>query len=78
MVILFVIILMIAIFLTLGIYLYLDECTQLQRRLLRLGVRKDRVMSFPTRFWIYGLKELLYEKETELAEECFLTVEKDI
>ncbi|WP_026526996.1 hypothetical protein [Butyrivibrio sp. VCD2006] len=78
MIVLFVFLLLLAIFLALGIYLYIDECSQLQKRLLRLGVAKEQIMVFPKKFWIFGLKELLYEKETELAEECFLTVEKDI
>ncbi|SDB29236.1 MULTISPECIES: hypothetical protein [unclassified Butyrivibrio] len=78
MIILFVFILMFIIILTLAIYLYIDECMQLRKRLLRLGVKKDEIMSFPKGLWIFRLKELLYEKETELAEECFLTVDKDI
>ena len=78
MLFLYVIILIISIGLVLGIYLYIDECTQLQKRLIRLGVKKEKVLTFPKKFWIFALKELLYEKETELAEECFLTVEKDI
>ena len=78
MLILYAIILVVAILLTLGIYYYLDECTQLQKRLIRLGVKKEKVLKFPGKFWIFRLKELLYDKETELAEECFLTVEKDI
>ena len=78
MLILYAIILVVAILLALGIYFYLDECSKLQKRLIRLGVSKEKVLTFPRRFWIFALKEFVYEKETELAEECFLTVEKDI
>ncbi len=78
MLILFVFFLMLTIIISLGIYLYIDECNHLQKRLIRLGVRKEEVMPLRKRFWIFGLKELLYEKETELAEECFLTVDKEI
>ena len=78
MLILCAIILALSIFLVLAIFYYLDECSKLRKRLIRLGVRKEEVLVFPKSLWIYGLKELLYEKETELAEECFLTVEKDI
>ena len=78
MLILYAFALLFAVALALGIYIYLDECTQLQKRLLKLGLRKDEVLRFPKCFLIFELKALLYEKETELAEECFLTVEKDI
>ncbi|WP_029322163.1 hypothetical protein [Butyrivibrio sp. AE3004] len=78
MMILYIFMLIFMILTTLGIYLYLDECSQLRRRLIKLGAPKREVMSFPGRFHIFYLKELLYEKETELAEECFLTVERDI
>ena len=78
MLILYAVILAISVFLALGIYKYLDECAKLQKRLIRLGVSKDVFWTFSKRFWIFTLRELIYEKETELAEECFLTVEKDI
>ena len=78
MLILSVIILVLIIVLALSMYAYLDECNHLRKRLIRLGVQKEEVMPLKKRFWIFGLKELLFEKETELAEECFLTVDKDI
>ncbi|WP_207638072.1 hypothetical protein [Butyrivibrio sp. FC2001] len=58
-------------------YLYLDECSRLRKRLLKMGVNRDDISSFPKRISAFYLKDILYEKETELAEECFLTVEKD-
>ncbi|WP_026511535.1 hypothetical protein [Butyrivibrio sp. LC3010] len=78
MLILTFIILVIVILITLVAYLYINDCMRLQRRLLKLGVSKSELLSFRDRFSVIHLKELLYEKETELAEECFLTVEKDI
>ncbi|WP_408071598.1 hypothetical protein [Butyrivibrio sp. JL13D10] len=59
-------------------YMYLEECYRLRRKLLRMGAGRTEVMSFPSSILLWRLKDILYEKETELAEECFLTVEKDI
>ncbi len=76
--IILVVIIMILIIIATGIgYLYLDECSHLRKRLLKMGVSKDVVSAFPKRISASYLKDILYEKETELAEECFLTVEKD-
>ena len=58
-------------------YLYLEECSRLRKRLIKMGVSKEEVMPFPKRISVMYLRDILYEKETELAEECFLTVEKD-
>lgn len=78
MLFLYVMILFLSILCVLGLYLYMDECAQIRKRLIKLGVKQEAVLTFPKKYWIFGLKELLYEKETELAEECFLTVERDI
>lgn len=58
------------------IYLYADECIRIRKRLRRLGVSSEEINKFPKRANYFYLKEKLYEKETQLAEECFLTVEK--
>lgn len=76
MIIVFVCLLIVAIGASFICCLYLERCSLLRKRLIRLGVLREEVASFPICISVKQLEELLYEKETELAEECFLTVEK--
>ena len=78
MIFLFTIVVIFAIGIVIAGYLYAEECSRLRKKLLRLGVKKEEIASFSRKFSLFYLQDILYEKETELAEECFLTVEKDI
>ena len=59
-----------------GAYAYMENCARLRKRLLTLGVSAETVRAFPVCVNAGRLKALVYEKETELAEECFLTVDR--
>ncbi len=53
------------------IYRYITECGKIKKRLKILGV-SPKEFTFPKSLWLPDLQDMLYEKETEMAERYFI------
>ena len=58
------------------LYLQLVKCEKLRKRLMILGTSKGKLKGLKAHLSSSYLKDLLYEKETELSEESYLMMEK--
>ncbi len=57
-------------------YLQFVKCEKLRKRLMILGTPREKLKGFKAYLSSSYLKNLLYEKETELSEESYLMMEK--
>ena len=73
--ILFIVVSVLILALAYGIYCYLEKCRLLRYRLRSLGISPDRFSSKFKAFRLYYLRDLLYEKETEMAEQSFISAD---
>ncbi len=54
------------------VYRYVVMCGKIKKRLKVLGTAQTQ-LSFPKSLHLIQLQDMLYEKETEMAEEYFIT-----
>ncbi len=75
-VIIFILVFICVVFLNIVLFKYLEKCRQLRHRLTEMGVPGAK-LSFSFRgFCLPYLQDMLYEKETEAAEQCFITTDR--
>ncbi len=54
------------------VYRYVVMCGKIKKRLKALGTAQKQ-LTFPKSLHLIQLQDMLYEKETEMAEEYFIT-----